>query len=307
MSSVSGQIGGGNSRVGSAPVHALNAVGHGQAERGAYGFRVSGLPHAAPMLVEAPATWPPLSILATVTDDPAPPHEFTADLARLSLRTGGWLEIERATERATFMLTEPIPEAAIVHPLLGAAVAVPAFWLGRESFHAGAFELDGGAWAVIGERTMGKSTLLAALAQSGTAIVCDDILVVERTTAFAGPRSIDLREPAARVLGGAEPLGRVGDRDRWRLSVAEVAPELPLRGWITLAWGEQVSVSRVRGAERLRRITAQRAFLLDAPDLALLLELSALPVLEFTRPRSFEMLAVANDALLTALSEAGHA
>jgi hypothetical protein len=273
--------------------------------QGAYGFRLRGLPEAAPLLVDAPASWPALSIEATVSDGPAPDFELNQEFARLSLRTGGWVAFERAAGRVLFTLREPLPEAAIVHPLLGAAVIVPAFWLGRESFHAGAFVVDGGAWAVLGERTEGKSTLLAALGLMGVPIVADDILVLDRTTALAGPRSVDLREPAARALGGAQALGRVGDRERWRLALGDVAPEVPLRGWIGLRWGEQPSVEPVRGSDRLRRIAAQRAFLLDAPDPALLLELSSLPVLEFTRPRRFDAIAAGNDVLLSALSGVG--
>jgi hypothetical protein len=274
-------------------------------ERGAYGFRLRGLPEAAPMLVDAPASWPVLSIHASVSDALAPAFEMTPEFARLSLRTGGWVAFERAAGRVVFTLREPLPEPAIVHPLLGVAVVVPAFWLGRESFHAGAFVVDGGTWAVIGERTEGKSTLLGSLGLMGVPIVCDDILVLDRTIALAGPRSVDLREPAARALGGAQELGRIGDRERWRLPLAAVTPELPLRGWITLRWGDVASVAPVRGSERLRRIVAQRAFLLDAADPALLLELSSLPVLEFTRPRRFDDLAASNEVLLDALSGAG--
>jgi hypothetical protein len=197
-----------------------------------------------------------------------------------------------------------VPDAAIVHPLLGVAVVVPAFWLGRESFHAGAFVLDGGVWAVIADREAGKSSLIASLALAGIPIVCDDTLVLEGATALAGPRSVDLREPAAIALGAGEPLGRVGDRDRWRFALGPVAPELPLRGWITLRWDDQVSVTHVRGSERLRRIAAHRGFLLRAPDPAWLIELSSLPVLEFARPRRWDAAAPATELLLEELRRA---
>ncbi len=276
---------------------------------GAYGFRISGLPESSSMLVEAPSAWAALEVrLARAGPGERPPGvEFGADRARLPLRTGGWVEFDRTPASVRFRLVEPVPEAAIAHPLLGIAAIVPAFWLGRESFHAGAFEIEGGAWAVVGEREAGKSSLIATLALGGVPIVCDDILVLDAALALAGPRSVDLREPAAAALGAGEPLGRVGDRDRWRLPLGPVEPELPLRGWITLRWDDTAGVREVRGAERLRTLAAHRAFLLAAPDPGWLIELSALPLLEFSRPRRWEAAASSTAVLLEALRRLGRA
>lgn len=280
--------------------------GAGNGRRGAYGFRLRGLPQAAPLLLDAPSHWPELELRTQVVADrtDAFAQEFGDERARLTLRTGGSVEFDRAAGRVTFILREPVPDAAIVHPLLGVAAVVPAYWLGRESFHAGAVCLDGRVWAVIGAREAGKSTLIASLALAGIPIVADDILVLDGRTALAGPRSVDLREPAARALAAGEPLGRVGDRDRWRLALGPVTAELPLRGWITLRWGEQIALEPLRGADRLRRIAPQRAFLLRAADPAALIGLSSLPVLEFTRPRRITEATASAAALLELLGRA---
>ena len=127
-------------------------------------------------------------------------------------------------------------------------------WLGREGFHGGGIVVDGGVWAVLGDKTAGKSTTLAWLARAGVGVVSDDVLIVDGETVLAGPRSIDLREEAAERLGTGELIGRVGARDRWRVTLAPIAAELPLRGWITLEWGEAVAVEPIRGAERLRAL-----------------------------------------------------
>jgi hypothetical protein len=272
--------------------------------RGAYGFRLTGIPEPDPLLVDAPPGWPALEVRAHLHTGPAPAEAFGEDSACLPLRTGGWVEFERAAGRVTFWLAEPLPPAAIAHPLLGVAAIVPAFWLDRESFHAAAFEHDGGAWAVVADREAGKSSLIATLALAGVPVVCDDILVLDRLTALAGPRSVDLREPAAVALGAGEPLGRIGDRDRWRLPLGPVAPELPLRGWITLRWSEEPAVRRLGGSDRLRAIAAHRAFLLGTPDPGWLLELSSLPVLEFSRPRRWDAAGEAAQRLLEALTRA---
>jgi len=175
-----------------------------------------------------------------------------------------------------------------VHPHLGAAALASAYWLGRESFHAGAFVSGGGVWVVLGEREAGKSTLLASLALAGIPVVSDDILVLDGATAMAGPRSVDLRTAAALALGVGEPLGVLGTRERWRLALPSIEPELPLRGWISLQWADETAVRPVRGAERLRRIAAGRGVLLYPRDAGELIELSTFPVLELARPRRWE-------------------
>ena len=97
--------------------------------------------------------------------------------------------------------------------------ALAARWLRRESFHAGAVVVEGGAWAILGDKEAGKSSTLAHLALNGYTVLSDDVLVLERGSVFAGPRCIDLRAEPARRLGAREPLAVVGMRERFRIEL----------------------------------------------------------------------------------------
>src|SRR4029453_9610267 len=111
------------------------------------------------------------------------------------------VEIERVPGRATFTTRRPLGDDELVHPYLGLAAAVYSRWLGRESFHAGAFQARGCPWIVAGEKAAGKSTLLASLALRGRHVLADDVVVLDGVEALAGPRSIDLRADSAAALG----------------------------------------------------------------------------------------------------------
>lgn len=269
---------------------------------GAYGFRIDGVPDARALLVDAPAHWPRLEVAVRLTGIPAPLEDrVDQTTAILRLRAGGWVAIDRAAGRALFSLPEQPADGALVHPHLAAVAVVAAYWLGRESFHAGGFVASGGVWGLLGDKEAGKSSTLASLALAGVPVVCDDVLVLDHSTALAGPRSVDLRADSAQRLGGAEPLGMIGGRERWRLTLEPVAPELPFRGWIELCWGERVAVRAIRGSERLRTLLPHRGARLPPPDPLALVELSAMPFLQLRRPRRWSSLQDAMRGLLNAV------
>jgi hypothetical protein len=171
-----------------------------------------------------------------------------------------------------------------------------ALWHGHEAFHGGAFVTPHGAWALLGDRGAGKSSLLAGLAIAGQKILTDDLIVVVDDVALAGPRCADLRESALVPLeldGRTEPV-RGGERHRLRLSPVEA--EVPLRGWILLSWGAGLNVRALEPGERLRRLTAQR----NGPGAhpTRLLELARLPAWELERPLGWESLEPAVRRLL---------
>jgi hypothetical protein len=269
---------------------------------GAYGVRLANVDEAAALLVPAAPDWPALEVAQRVGPGEAPYDRMTNDAATLTLRNGGEIVIERREGRVTFVLPRPLGAAELVHPLLAPVGGVMAWWHGRESFHAGAFVLDGRAWAILGERGAGKSTAIAHLALRGHGVVCDDLLVVDGRRTFAGPRSVDLRESAAERLDAGEALGMVGARERWRLRVGPVDGALELAGWVFLGWDERVEVVPLPARERLGRITAQRGVTIPLRDPTAMLDLAALPGLELRRPRSWDSLDAAADALLDALS-----
>ena len=282
-------------------------VGTPQTDRyGAYGLTLRGLEAAAMLLVPAPAAWPPLTVLRAPAVEP-PPREDTVgrDEARLPLAGGGWMHVQRDPARVRFHLATPRRDGDLVHPYLAPAAALVARWAGRESFHAGAVLVGDGAWGVLGDKEQGKSTLLAWLALHSHAILSDDLLVLERGAAAAGPRCLDLREASARQLGVGEPLGVVGARARWRVPLGSAPALAPLRGWITLAWGDEMALEPLRGPERLLALLPHRSVQLEPPSPAELIALSSLPVVRFTRPRRWDQLGAGAERLLAALREPG--
>jgi len=272
-------------------------------ERGAYGFRLRGIRAEASQLVSAPAHWPKIDLRVRVTATPFPRAErLDFATAHLRTRSGASIFVDRTTQQATIALTEAPSTSALVHPHLATVAAVTSYWCGRDCFHAGAFVVDDGVWGLLGEKGSGKSSTLAAMAGSGIQVVCDDLLVLAGSTAFAGPRSIDLRRDAAQRLLAGEPLGLVGERERWRVPLEPILAELPFRGWVTLRWGRGITVRPVRGSARLCELFAHRALQVAPRDPLAMIELSSLPLLEFTRPRRWQSLDDALARLLDAAS-----
>jgi hypothetical protein len=270
--------------------------------RGAYGFRLGGLPGAADLLVDAPSAWSALEIERAPESEGPPGDRVGPDRAELRLLSGGWVGIDRAPGRAVYHLPRPVDDGALLHPYLAPVALISARWLGRESFHAGAFVADGGVWALLGDKEAGKSTTLAWLGTHGHPVVCDDALILDGATAFAGPRTIDLRAESAQRLGIGQALGTVGVRERWRVPLDGVAAELPFRGWVQLEWGDAVEVAPVRGSERLPALIPHRGVRLEPPRPAALVEYAALPQLTLRRPRSWESLREGAERLLDAIA-----
>ena len=268
---------------------------------GAYGLRLggAGLESARNLLVPAEARWPELELARAVGG----PFERQLDRvssteATLHLENGGLIEIDLAENRATVTTPERIAVTELVHPYLAPIAATLAYWLGRESFHAGAFCNDGAVWALFGERGAGKSSTLGWLALNGVPVVCDDMLILEGLRAFAGPRSVDLRKESAEMLGTGEPLGVVGARERWRLNVPQVDGDLRLGGTVFLAWGDDVKTKRLRPAERLARLPPQRGVRIPPRDPEALMEIAALPSWEIVRAKGRDSLAATGDRLV---------
>jgi hypothetical protein len=272
-------------------------------ELGAYGLRLDGVELAGDLLVPAEPSWPRFRVGSSLGEATEPTEHVDADHARLRLRSGGEILLDRRGGTIEFRVPHELSANEIVHPYLAPAAAVIGRWFGRESFHAGAFVAGGAAWAILGEREAGKSSTLARLALSGHPVVCDDMLVLDGLNALAAPRSVDLRGDAARELGAGEFLGVVGARERWRLSLDGDPGSPPLAGWIFLAWGERVEVVPVPPAERLTRIVPHRGVRLPPTDPGLLLDLAALPGWELRRPPGWASLPAAVDALLQTVED----
>jgi len=274
-----------------------------EASRGAYGLRLAGLAGCEQLLVAAEQGWPQIRIDITVSPDTAAPDEqLDRRKALVRLRTGGWIEIDRASGLAAYFVQERLSDEAIVHPFLAPVAIVASHWHSRETIHGGAFVVDGTAWGLVGDRLGGKSSLLAALATRGVDVLADDLLVLDESTAFAGPRTIDLREDAASALGLGESIGRAGARERWRLRLAAIPASAPIGGWIFVGWGDDVDIRRLRGAEAVERLFGSRGIRAAPSKPEHILQLSALPAWELRRPRSWSSLPHAVEDLLSTVA-----
>jgi hypothetical protein len=282
----------------------------GAGAHGAYGLRVAGLEGAEDLLQHVPDDWPLLTVRwieegSAAIGEEGPPEESTVTFsdgrAVVDHGRAGTIDIERDPAVATFRIRRVRDPRALVHPYLGGAASIIGRWLGRETFHAGAFVCGSEAWAVLGARTAGKSSFLGWLHARGTPILADDIVVVAGGRAFAAPRSLDLREESARRLTLGDALGRVGARDRWRVKLEPVPLEVPLAGFVFLAWGDDVEVVPLEGRTRLTRLAAELTIPDRPADPSALLELAALPAVELRRPRDWDAFDSAGEVLLSAL------
>lgn len=272
---------------------------------GAYGLRLEGeeIESARSLLVVASDAWPELELKRHVGGPfPRELDRASESAARFHLESGGVIEIDLPSRVATITTPERVGIHELVHPYLAPIAAMFAFWLGRESFHAGAFCVDGEVWAVFGERGAGKSSTLGWLALNGVPIVCDDMLILDGPAVFAGPRSVDLRQGAAEMLDVGEPLGVVGARERWRLTVPRVDGDLRIRGTVFLTWGDEATTRRLPPAERISRLGFQRGVRIPSKDPEALLAVAALPSWEIGRPPGRESLASTGERLIELVS-----
>jgi hypothetical protein len=222
--------------------------------------------------------------------------------ALLSAQPTGYASIDRQSRHTTLELEAEPSTDAWAHPHLGSTALMHAYWAGWPNFHAGVFALGGKAFAVLGEREDGKSSTLAWLTSRGHTVLSDDLLIVSDGDALVGPRCLDLRESAAAHFGLGEPLGVVGTRERWRVKLSDATAATPLAGFVTLAWESAPGVTRVPLAERWPSLQRGRGLRVGEIDAQRYLELLALPMLRFARPRDWNTLDAAMDMLLEALA-----
>jgi hypothetical protein len=271
---------------------------------GAYGLHLAGPVGADDLFVEAAPAWPTAIVqvgrgriegIAESLDETSGTIVFRDAVAH----------VERRPATVRFRFAEDPRSGALVHPYLAPAAGLLAHWHGREAIHAGAFVHNGGAWGVVAERGGGKSSTLALLSLEGSAIVADDLLVIDGADALAGPRAIDLREEPARELASGDPIGVLGTRARWRLRLRPVPCATPLRGWVFLEWGASLEAEAVPAGERLERLGAQRVIRRRPIDPSALLRLAALPAVVIRRPRTLATLEETARLLLASLPVRG--
>jgi hypothetical protein len=264
-----------------------------------YGLHLTGVTGAGLLPAPAGDTTLPRVVIRRARQDPEPECMGT-QRAVLDLPGLRQLLLRRGESTATF--TGPrLSHDELIHPYLGAAASVFNRWCGREVYHAGAFVCSGLAWAVVGGREAGKSSLLAALAARGLPVLSDDLVVTDGHQAFCGPRTIDLRRLAP---GATAPVTPVRGASRWRLALPSVPGAVPLGGWIYLRWGAEVNMHGVPASSSLARLAARRTWPALPSDPRILLALAARPGWDLGRPADWPRMDQTVDLMLETLQAA---
>lgn len=268
--------------------------GHGQRGAkvpvpGAFGVKIEGSGGRSRLAAAANEGWP---VLRLDNGSLAAGGELgvSAERAVLELGPRARLVADRSARSATVVAPRALDPDELFQPCLGTAAALIARWDGREALHAATVLIAGRAWALLGTNGSGKSTLAAAFALAGYPVLAEDLLVLDGGTAFAGPRCVDLRPPAAHHFAHRAELEPSRGGLRRRLHLPPVPAEVELAGWVFLADGERLTVERVSPGERLGRLARHRRRVLEGTDPRALLGLAALPALELRRPMRFELL-----------------
>jgi hypothetical protein len=255
-----------------------------------------------PNLGTAPAGAPEITLTWRQASALSDVRESDEQRAVIAYRRGGSMIVTREPAAVWFGVPEPVPGAAIIHPMSTLPLSVFSRWAGRMTLHGGAFVHDGGAWGICGEQTAGKSSALALLGSRGVPILSDDLIVVDGRDVLAGPRCVDLRPDVAAHFPTAEPLGVIGRRERYRLPTVEAPPRAPLRGIFLLDWAAgEPSVTPLGMQERLKLLYGQQyTTVFQKPDERIVVELLDVPMYRFARPRDWDAAENSTDALLAA-------
>jgi hypothetical protein len=221
--------------------------------------------------------WPTLDVSFAHTPTPSP-----GDIV-MEQGPGGRVCLDPSGSRVVVPLIDGAPTDELVHPGLTAAAWLAARLRGDEVMHAGACVHRGGAWVVIGDHEHGKSTLLALLLGLGIEVLADDMVVIRDGHACAGPRCLDLRPEAGRLLDMGVPVRKGFKR---RLSLPPIMAEYPVRGFVHLDWGEHLALGRLRPGERMARLLAHTG---QPPrrEPTDMLRLAELPHYLLSRPREW--------------------
>ncbi len=252
---------------------------------GAYGLAITGLSGANGRLMQAPAHWRQLHLVqARPPADTATVAFVDDERAFVPLDHDHAVSVDRRRRTAVVLARSDRDDERLAHPLLVIPASLFAHWEGRAALHGGAFVAGARAWGVLGDKRAGKSTTLAALALAAAPIIADDLLVVDRLRVLRGPQHVDLRPSSARRLDLPRDVKLV--RRRHRLRPPAAPAEVPLGGWVFLAWGRRPALRRLTRSDALRRIAQRFSFPALDRDPLQLLELASRPAFELVRPHT---------------------
>jgi hypothetical protein len=276
---------------------------NGSNPSGAYGFRLvlEGEPARLPDLVRVSDEGETVEVTQRLGTAVHSSREVRDDQVTMSTRGGSLITVRRQPAAVDLLAPVSLTPEALVHPMLTAPFSMLARWRGDVTLHGGAFVRAGGAWAVVGERTAGKSSLLGVLAAQGIPIAADDLLAIDDGWLRAGPSCVDLRPDVAERIPAARDLGVVGNRPRFRLAAQAAPARSRLLGSIVLEWHDrdEPELEEVPTVERLRVLYRQEAIaLLGFAEPAKFMDLVGLPMLRLRRRRSWDSTAAAVERLL---------
>lgn len=196
--------------------------------------------------------------------------------------------------------------ADLVHPGLAMAAAVVNAWLGREVLQGGVVLGPSGGIAVLGPSRAGKSTVLASAMLAGHTVVADELVVVDRGRALAGPATMSVRGDSARALAITDDRCRaLRGQDAITIPVGDAPSAVPLIGWVELGWGATPSVRSLGPAARLAALGRHRRHGNLHHRADALMALAELPGWSFVRPPDPAGRA-AGDALIDRLLHTDH-
>ena len=223
---------------------------------GVYGLAVTGLGDVS-QYADAPAPGSPaLAVrqqVGAVRADVV--STLSGEQAVIPLIENGLLEITRAPAVATFTLPRKLSDDEMLHPWLVPAAATTNAWHGRRVLHGGLVSNGTRALGIVGDKEAGKSTLLAWLAfEAGLSVMCDDLIVVDGDTVFAGPRCIDLRPGSVDHLPDVVGATLVREGTRLRLPLPSGPATAQLVGLAVLEWSADTGVRPVPASARLPHI-----------------------------------------------------
>lgn len=275
---------------------------------GAYGLTITGLATAGPTvgLVPVPSAcrWPVVQLIRGLATPNRPAsHALDEERAVILLIHGEYAELDRRQGTIAIYTRQAIDDHDLVHPYLASPAGVMAQWHGRLAFHAGGIVLHGGAWGLLGGKGAGKTTLLAALHARGHGVLADDLVILRYRTAYAGPRTLDLRPATAARLGTGEAFISVREGKRSRLLLPPVAAEMPFNGWVVLREGPRVEMAEISLSEKLRLLSEQLMMGIALPEP--FLDSLTLPMWSLRRPKRWDSLPEAADRLVRTLSSIG--
>jgi hypothetical protein len=267
----------------------------------AYGLCFPGLDDAGYLMRVPSGEWPAVHVTHEIEDPQTRNAQITADLVERSSEVGR-VVLDRHARTARYYTPAPLAPGALARGYLETAATAFARWAGRDAFHAGGLFVDGGGWAVVGESNAGKSTLLGALALAGHDVLGDELLVVDGERAYTSVRFVDLRSAAVELLGAGERVRPAPRGGKLRLPLAPMAPAVPLRGWIVLAWSDQTAMIRLQPSDVLARLSATRLWGDVPTDPRRLLHYASMPSFELHRSPVGTSAGEAVEALLSALA-----